>query len=96
MTLRVIAILAIRPEKVDEATASLSGLVESSRKDAGCIRYDVLQNTSDPTDLTFDEEWDSEAAHDAHMETPHVLAVLAQFGDLTSAPPDIRRYRQIA
>ena len=96
MTLRVIAILTIRPEKVDEAKAFLSSLVEPSRAETGCIRYDLLQNTADATDLTFDEEWESEAAHNAHMETPHVKGALAKFADLSSAPPDIRRYLQIA
>jgi quinol monooxygenase YgiN len=96
MTLRVIATFTIHPEKIDKAKTFLSNLVKPSRKEAGCIRYDLLQNASDPTDLTFDEEWVNEKAHDAHMKTPHVKATLTKFANLTSAPPDIRRYRQLA
>jgi len=34
------------------------GLIEPTRKESGCISYELLQNRDDPTDFTFVEEWE--------------------------------------
>ena len=59
--LRVVARIKARPETVDEVRELLCGLVEPTRKESGCISYELLQNREDPTDLTFVEEWESDA-----------------------------------
>jgi quinol monooxygenase YgiN len=67
-------------------------LIEPTRKEAGCISYELLQNKQDPTDLTFVEEWESDAALDAHLATEHIREALSKVPDLVAAEPDIRRY----
>jgi len=95
MTLRVIANLPAKPDKVDEVKALLLSLVAPTRAEAGCIKYDLLQSTSDPAQFTFDEEWTSDAALDAHLATPHVSGALGKMPLLLAGDPDIRRYHQI-
>jgi quinol monooxygenase YgiN len=90
--LRVVARIIARADKVDELRSLLAGLIEPTRKEAGCISYELLQNNQDPTDLTFVEEWESDAALDAHLETEHIREALRKVPDLVSAEPDIRRY----
>ena len=92
MALRVVARIPAQPDKVDELREVLTGLIAPTRQEAGCILYELLQNNADPTDFTFVEEWESDAALDAHLETDHIRAALARFGDLLSGDPDIRRY----
>jgi quinol monooxygenase YgiN len=92
MTLRVVARIAVRPDKVTEAKAILSGFIAPTRKESGCISYVLLQNNADPTDFTFVEEWESDAALDAHLKTPHISAGLEKMPSLVTGPPDIRRY----
>jgi quinol monooxygenase YgiN len=92
MALRVVARISVRPNMVAEAKAALVALIAPTRKEAGCISYVLLQNNADPTDLTFVEEWENDAALDAHLKTPHVTAALAKMPALLTAPPDIRRY----
>lgn len=75
--------------------SALLGLPGPTRREAGCIRYELLQNKSDPADFTFVEEWASDAAIDAHFEMPHVQAALSKVQNILAAPPDIRRYRLI-
>jgi quinol monooxygenase YgiN len=89
---RVVARVVAKSDKVEELRALLRGLLEPTRKERGCVTYELLQNKTDPTDFTFVEEWASDAAVDAHLQTPHVQRALAKLPDLAAAAPDIRRY----
>ncbi len=94
-TVRVVARITARPDTVSELHPLLLGLLEPTRREPGCLRYQLLQNRADPTDFTFVEEWADEAAIDAHFATPHLQAVLAKATPLLAAEPDIRRYTLI-
>lgn len=96
MTVRVVAHLTAQPDKIEETRALLASLTGPTRREQGCLRYDLLQSNSIPSDFTFDEEWTSDAALDAHLKAPHITAALERFAGLLVAPPDIRRYSQIA
>lgn len=91
-TVHVVARLVARPDTVAELRVLLLSLIEPTRREAGCLRYSLLQNAADPTDFTFIEEWADEAALEAHFTTPHLQAALAQAPELLAASPDIRRY----
>ena len=91
-TVHVVARLVARPDTVAELRVLLLSLIEPTRREAGCLRYSLLQNTADPTDFTFVEEWVDQAALEAHFTTPHLQAALAQAPELLAASPDIRRY----
>ena len=95
-SLRVVARAVARPDKIDELRSTLLALIEPTRKEPGCIRYEMLQNNSDPTDFTFVEEWESDAALNAHLETDHFKEVAAKLPDLIVGQPDIRRYSVVA
>ena len=92
---RVVAHIVAKPSKLDEARSMLEALVEPTRNEAGCLRYELMKNLSDETEFVFIEEWADEAALTAHFSTPHVRAAFAQAADLLAAPPDIRKYRLI-
>lgn len=89
---RVVARIVARPGKVEELRAVLQGLVEPTRKEPGCITYELLQNKNDATDFTFVEEWCSEADLDAHLQSPHLQHARVRMPELAAADPDIRRY----
>ncbi|HEY9802136.1 MAG TPA: putative quinol monooxygenase [Leptolyngbyaceae cyanobacterium] len=95
-TLRVVARLTALPDKVEEFKTVLLGLIEPTREEAGAIKYELLQNQSDPTDFTFVEEWASGEALDNHLASPHTQATVAKLEGLMATPPDIRRYNLLA
>ncbi len=94
-TLRVVARTVARPDKVEELKSVLVGLVAPTRQEAGCILYELIQNQEDPTDFVFVEEWESEAALQAHFETAHFKEAISQLDALLAMPGDIRRYRVV-
>lgn len=89
---KVVARIIAQPDKVEEVTSLLLGLVEPTRKEQGCISYQLLHNTADPSDFTFVEEWMSNSAIDTHLTTPHVHDALSKVRALLEKEPDIRRY----
>lgn len=94
-TVRVVARLVALPEKVEELKAVLSGLIEPTRVEDGCIQYELYQNQADPTDFTFVEEWASSAALDTHLQSTHIQEAIQQLDGLVGAAPDIRRYDKV-
>lgn len=90
--LRVIARVPARKDRADEVAAILKGLLEPTRREDGCIRYEVWRNTADPADFTFVEEWQSREALDRHLQTSHVTAALGRLDGMLDGPPDIRTY----
>lgn len=95
MTVHVVARLTARPETVTDVQNLLLRLLEPTRQEPGCLRYELLHNAADPTDFTFVEEWADETALEAHFTTPHLQAAFVQVPPLLAMPPDIRRYTQM-
>src|SRR4026208_639962 len=91
-SIRIVAKVVAKPYSVDQVCSILIELVEPTRNESGCISYELLQNRTDPTDFTFVEEWETDAAIDAHLTTKHIRDVLTKLPGLISGEPDIRRY----
>ena len=56
--------------------------VRSEADEPGCLRFDVLQDVEDPARYYFYEVYRDEAAHQAHMQTPHLKRIDARMHDL--------------
>ena len=95
-TLRVVARLVAFPDKVTELKSLLLSIIEPTRQEAGCIKYELLQNQVDPTDFTFVEEWESATLLEQHLASTHIQTAVQQLEGLAVGPPDIRRYELLA
>ena len=95
-TLTVVATFEARPGKEAELRAALIGLVAPTRKESGCINYDLHISTETPKKFLFHENWTSKAALDAHLQTPHIQALLPRVDDLCVEAPSITTWDQIA
>src|SRR3954470_9387193 len=71
-TLRVIVLITAKPDQVDAMRRVLVGLIGPSRTEHGCLSYELLHNTSDPTNFAVVEEWESEQHYAGHFEVEHV------------------------
>jgi quinol monooxygenase YgiN len=94
-TVKVVLKLAARPDKLAEVTALLQHLAAQSRKETGCLDYQVLQNGGDPGDFVVVEEWSGSAALDAHMTTAHVQDAFAQAPALLAKAPERGVYKSV-
>lgn len=74
----------------------LAILATVSRADAGCIRYDVLEEADSPDRFVLFEEWLDDAALDDHNREPHVLRFVEVSQSLLEAPMRVERLRRVA
>lgn len=63
----------VKPENVEAFRAITIYNHENSRKEAGNVRFDVLQNADDPTKFTLIEVFENEEAVKFHKTTAHYL-----------------------
>jgi quinol monooxygenase YgiN len=65
--------------------AELSALIRPTRKEEGCILYDLHRSTDMAGDFLFYEIWASRDAHAEHKRTPHFLRWNARKDTLLAA-----------
>jgi quinol monooxygenase YgiN len=53
--------------------AELRALVSPTRKEEGCLQYDLHRSADQPGTYLFHEVWESREHHVAHTRTPHFL-----------------------
>jgi quinol monooxygenase YgiN len=92
----VIARHFARPESVDEVREILLALIEPSRAEAGCLKYELLQNTDAPAEFTFVETFASRDALALHAAAPHIARLRARLGELVARPSEVSTYAPIA
>ena len=91
----VVATMRAKAGREGEVEDILRELDAVTRAEAGCQLYDLHVREGDPTLFMFYERWESDAALDAHLTSPHVGDAFAKLGDLLESPPDILRYVRV-
>ncbi len=94
-SLTVVAQIKAKPGKESQVRQELLSLVAPSRKDAGCLNYDLHQAVDNPTLFLFHENWTSKAHLDAHLQKPDLQAVLGRVGPMVAEPPQITLWEKI-
>src|ERR1017187_538328 len=94
-SLTVLAQIKAKPGKESQIRQELLSLVSPSRKDAGCLNYDLHQALDNPALFLFHENWTSKALLDQHLQKPDLQAVLARVSRLVAEPPLITLLEKI-
>jgi quinol monooxygenase YgiN len=69
----VVAKVVARQDSVAAVKNELLRLIEPTRKESGCIGYDLHQDNDDPAMFIFYETWESAACLEKHMNTDHFM-----------------------
>ena len=72
-TLKVVAIAETSSDMAENLKSICLGLIEPTRKEEGCISYELYQDQDNPGRLVFIEEWQSKEHLDIHLKTPHLV-----------------------
>ena len=80
-------VATLKAKKGSEAKLGqvLAKLVPVTRKEVGCITYDMHQSHEDPGVYIFYENWQTRADWDAHMKAPHLVEFAAIQGELAES-----------
>ena len=81
----VAAVITAKLGHEKEVESILKGLVAPSRKDPGCVSYNLHRSLDDLRVFVFFEEWESQELLASHLETPHLLAWRAKAPELAES-----------
>lgn len=95
-TLTVVAEMQAKPGRELDLRKALLSLIEPTRKEEGCVQYDLHVHTDDPGRFVFYENWTSRERLSIHLATPHLQAFIAASADLLSEPMRVATYTRIA
>ncbi len=88
-TLTVVATFQAKPTRETELREALTGLLAPTRKETGCLNYDLHQSLENPAKFLFHENWTSKAHLDAHLQSPHLKELKPIVSELCVAAPEI-------
>ncbi len=92
----VLARITVKSEAAEAAAKVLAELALQSRKEAGCVQYEVYHQAQAPHIFQTVEHWRSKEDADVHMTTAHVGAAFAAAGPLLAGAPEILTYNRVA
>jgi quinol monooxygenase YgiN len=94
-TVWVVTHVDVPPPSKDQTIGELKTLNDASRKDAGNLMFEVVQQTNRPNHFTVVEVWQDHKALDAHSTAEHTRRFRANLGPMLGAPHDDRVYKAV-
>lgn len=68
---QVIVNMETKDNQADVFLGVFKELAEATRKETGCIKYELFQDEANSSTFFLLEQWESKAHLDAHMEIEH-------------------------
>lgn len=93
--LKIVARIVATPGTADKLEAEMKLLVEVTRKEPGCLLYDLHRSTEDPSIFVFVEAWETKAHWQDHMAGEAVKAFNERIGGAIESG-EILQLRQVA
>ncbi|MEI0476317.1 aminoacyl-tRNA hydrolase [Brachyspira pulli] len=92
--IKIIAKNPVSSENKAKFIETAKELIEKSRKESGCISYNLFESV-DGKYLTFIEEWKNEKAIEEHNNSDHFKSIVPKLGELTSGEMDVVLYKEV-
>jgi quinol monooxygenase YgiN len=93
--LTLVVMFKARPGKENELRAVLTDVLAPTRRESGCLNYDLHVSPEDPAKFLIHENWASKAHHRAHHDSPHIQALLPRLDELCVPPPQVTMWERI-
>lgn len=81
----------VDPSHISSMRSAVATMMETTRGEAGCHAYNLLEDPTRPGTIVIFELWESEAHLHAHFATPHMAAFNAALGG-ASPQLDVKIY----
>lgn len=86
----------VQKDKIEEFKKLTKTLIEKSRKEEGCISYNLFEDIEDECVLTFIEEWKSFEDIDIHNSSPHFKSIVPKLDDLCQKSAVVNLYTVVS
>jgi quinol monooxygenase YgiN len=72
MTVVILGIVRLPPERLADARPHMTSMVAATRAEDGCVAYAYAEDVLDPGLIRVSEIWRDQAALDAHARSAHI------------------------
>lgn len=93
--IKIVADNFVQEDAVQTFIELAAELVKKSRKEEGNISYSLYEDLSDPSHLTFVEEWKDSDAIRAHNASEHFTKIFPKLGALCVQESIINTYKEV-
>ena len=95
--LKIVAKMQVRDEGCLEEFLKIGKEVveKTNALDKGCISYEFCKSGQDPSGYAMFEQWESQEALAAHMQSAHFTTLVPQMDALCAPGPDIMVYEKL-
>lgn len=85
----------VKEENLGEILEIYKELVDLTRKEKGCIRYELYQDEKNPTILTMIELWESKMDLEEHFKSEHFTRIVPQLKEFMTRETEINVYNKM-
>ncbi|KAL7712188.1 ABM domain-containing protein [Entamoeba marina] len=71
---------------------NISTMIETTKKEDGCISYTFVQEPLDKTHYMMIEQWKSKQHLDAHSKSEHFKVFISYINTISTKPADIQSF----
>ena len=93
---KIIAEFFVKPESAGEAVNLAKELVAETKKESGCIAYNLFSDETNDAHIVIIEEWASQEILDIHSASSHFVRLVPAIAALCEKEPSVRTYTKIA
>jgi quinol monooxygenase YgiN len=90
----IVAKKIIKKDKKQEFENLANKLIEESRKEAGCIEYNLYEDLNNSNMVAFIEHWENEEAVDLHNNTKHFTTLVPELTKFQEGQTEITVYKK--
>ncbi|MFB7090329.1 putative quinol monooxygenase [Streptomyces sp. NPDC056296] len=95
-TVMIIAESNAAEGKADQVRSLIESVVERTRAEDGCLRYELLRDLDDDSHIILIEEWRDQASLDAHLASEHLTTMFQTMMPLLAGEGHGTRVARIA
>lgn len=92
---KVVAKNYAKEDKLNEIIELYKELVELTRQEEGCLKYELCQDKDDPAILTMIEEWTTGEALENHFNKEHFKRIVPQIKQYMKKETDLNIYHKL-
>ncbi|GAA0733646.1 putative quinol monooxygenase [Clostridium oceanicum] len=94
--INIVAKNIVKEGKIEEFKALALKLIKESRKEEGCIEYNLYEDIKNSNILTFIEKWKDEEAINLHNKSEHFTSIVPKLGELLKTDSDVHLYKSVS
>ncbi len=93
--IKVVARNYAREDKLAEILEMYKELVDITRKEEGCIKYELYQDSENPCIIAMIEEWETKTALEAHLKSEHFIRIVPEIKKFMVKATDMNIYNNV-